>query len=256
MDIKGSVAVITGGASGLGEATVRRLVAKGARVAILDINESGGNALVKELGEDKAVFFKTNVAVTGEVQAAIDGIMDKWGHIDICCPIAGIGSGAKTATKKGPHKLDAFKRVIDVNLIGNFDTIRQCAFHMLKNEANQDGERGVIINCSSDAAYEGQVGQVAYTASKAAVAGMTLVIARDLSEDGIRCCTIVPGLFDTPILKGVPEHVKEAICQSIPFPSRMGKPDEFAFLVEHIVENPYLNGETIRLDGAVRMQMK
>lgn len=256
MNIKDRVAVVTGGASGLGEATVRRLVNKGAKVAILDMNEASGNTLCEELGNDKAVFYKTNVAVTEEVQAAVNTIMEKWGHIDICCPIAGIASGAKTATQKGPHKLDAFRKVIDINLIGNFDTIRQCAFHMLKNEPNEYGERGVIVNCSSGAAFEGQVGQVAYSASKAAVAGMTLVIARDLSGDGIRCCSIVPGLFDTPILKGVPDHMKEAICRGIPFPSRMGNPDEFGFLVEHIVENSYLNGETIRLDGAVRLPMK
>jgi NAD(P)-dependent dehydrogenase (short-subunit alcohol dehydrogenase family) len=256
MDIKDRVAVVTGGASGLGEATVRRLVNKGARVAILDMNETTGNALCEELGKDKVIFYKTNVAVTEEVQAAVDGVMERFRHIDICCPIAGVASGAKTASKKGPHNLDVFKRTIDVNLLGNFDIIRQCAFYMLQNEPNQEGERGVIVNCSSDAAFEGQVGQVAYSASKAAVVGMTLVIARDLSGDGIRCCTIVPGLFDTPILKDVPEQMKEAICKGIPFPSRMGKPDEFGFLVEHIVENPYLNGETIRLDGAIRMQMK
>lgn len=254
MNIIDRVAVVTGGASGLGEATVRRLVNKGAKVAVLDMNEESGNALVKELGDDKIMFYKTNVAVTEEVQMAIDGVMGKWGHIDICCPIAGIGSGEKTASSKGPHKLDVFKRTIDINLIGNFDTIRQCSFHMLKNEPNQNGERGVIVNCSSDAAFEGQVGQVAYAASKAAVIGMTLVIARDLSGNGIRCCTIVPGLFDTPILKGVPEATKEAISKGVPFPSRMGKPDEFGFLVEHIIENPYLNGESIRLDGGIRMQ--
>ncbi len=256
MDIKDRVAVVTGGASGLGEATVRRLVSKGARVAILDMNEAGGKALVEELGSDKVVFFNANVAVPEEVQAAVDGVMDKWDRIDICCPIAGIGSGSKTATKKGPFKLDAFKRTIDINLIGNFDTIRQCAFYMLKNQPNENGEKGVIVNCSSGAAYDGQVGQAAYSASKAAVVGMTLVIARDLSGDGIRCCAIAPGLFDTSILSGVPDHMKVEICKGIPFPSRMGKPDEFGFLVEHIIENPYLNGETIRLDEGLRLPMK
>ncbi len=254
MDIKNRVAVVTGGASGLGEATVRRLVHKGARAAILDMNEARGNDLINELGQDNVVFYKTNVAVTEEVQMAIDEVMEKWGHIDICCPIAGIGSGERTASNKGPHSLEVFRRTIEINLIGNFDTIRQCSFYMLKNEPNHNGERGVIVNCSSDAAFEGQVGQVAYAASKAAVIGMTLVIARDLSGHGIRCCAIVPGLFDTPILKGVPEATKEAIAKGIPFPSRMGNPDEFGFLVEHIIENPYLNGESIRLDGAVRMQ--
>lgn len=254
MEIKNKVAVVTGGASGLGEATIRRLVGKGARTAILDINEGRGNDLADELGKDNVVFFKTNVAATEEVQKAISGVMERWGRIDICCPIAGIGSGERTASKKGPHRLEVFTRTIQVNLIGNFDTIRQCSFYMLKNEPDLNGERGVIVNCSSDAAFEGQIGQVAYAASKAAILGMTLVIARDLSSNGIRCCTIVPGLFDTPILKGIPEETKEAISKGIPFPSRMGNPNEFGFLVEHIIENPYLNGESIRLDGAVRMQ--
>jgi len=255
MKIEGKTAIISGGASGLGEAAATRLIQNGARVVLLDLNEEKGTALVKKLGEG-AAFIKTDITVTQEVQAAIDFTIEKFGKIDIIVNCAGIAPGMKIAGKKGPHDLDLFRKAIDINLIGLFDVMRLAADKMLKNELNDEGGKGVIINTASIAAFEGQTGQAAYAASKAALVGMTLPAARDLSGDGIRVCTIAPGIFATPMMASLPEKVQESLGATVPFPSRLGKPDEFAMLVQQIIENPMLNGETIRLDGALRMAAK
>lgn len=256
MELKGKTVIVTGGASGLGEATVRRFVKGGANAIIIDLDEKKGQALVAELGSQTA-FIKTNVGVTEDVQAAINFAIEKFGKIDVLVNCAAIAGAAKTTDmKKGPHDLNLFKKIVEVNLIGCFDVIRTAATAMLQNEPNAEGERGVIINTASVAAFDGQIGQVAYSATKGAMVGMTLPIARDLSSVGIRALTIAPGIFLTPMLQGLPENVREALGKMVPFPSRLGKPDEFAMLVQQIVENPMLNGETIRLDGAIRMQPK
>jgi 3-hydroxyacyl-CoA dehydrogenase/3-hydroxy-2-methylbutyryl-CoA dehydrogenase len=256
MEIKGKTAIVTGGASGLGAATIRRLHGKGANVVIADFNVQGGEALAAELGES-AAFAKMDVTNSAEVQAGVDLAMEKFGAVHILVNCAGTGSAMRTVGREAPHDLDAFKRVIDINLIGTFDAIRQSAFQMQKNDkgdGNQD--RGVVINTASAAAFDGQVGQVAYSASKAAIVGMTLPIARDLSPLGVRICTIAPGIFDTPLMMAAPDEVRASLAQQIPFPKRFGKPDEFAMLVQQIIENPMMNGETIRLDGAIRMGAK
>lgn len=255
MKIEGKTAIVTGGASGLGEAVVRRFADLGARVVMIDLNEERGLALVDELGS-QAAFVKTDISAPGDVQQAVDFARNKFRKIDIVVNCAGISSGAKVASKKGPHDLAYFKRVIDINLIGVFDVIRNAAFQMLQNEPNEEGGRGVIINTSSIAAFDGQVGQAAYTASKAALVGMTLPLARDLAGDGIRVLTICPGLFNTPMMAKLPEQVRIDLAKTVPFPPKLGDPDEFAMLVQQIVENPMLNGETIRLDGAIRMSAK
>lgn len=253
MEIKGKTAIVTGGASGLGEATVRRLQGLGAKVLIADFNVQGGEALAAELGEN-AVFAKMDVTNSAEVQAGVDLAMEKYGAVHILVNCAGIGAGMRTVGREAPHDLDAFKKVIDINLIGTFDALRLAAFQMQKNDpgdGNQD--RGVIINTASAAAFDGQIGQASYSASKAAIVGMTLPIARDLSPLGVRVCTIAPGIFDTPLLMALPEDLRASLAQQIPFPKRFGKPDEYAMMVQQIIENPMMNGETIRLDGAIRM---
>lgn len=252
MKIEGKTAIITGGASGLGEAVSRRLALLGAKVVLLDLNEVRGNALANELG-DNVAFIKTDICSTEEIKQAIDFTKDKFGQIDIVVNCAGISSGTKTASKKGPHDLDYFKKVININLVGVFDVIRQAAYQMLQNDPNDEGGRGVMINTASVAAFDGQIGQVAYSASKAALVGMTLPVARDLSGDGIRMCTIAPGLFNTPMMQALPEQVRIDLAKTVPFPQKLGDPDEFAMLAQQIIENPMLNGETIRLDGAIRM---
>ncbi|MDD4171749.1 MAG: 3-hydroxyacyl-CoA dehydrogenase [Syntrophomonas sp.] len=252
MKIEGKTAIITGGASGLGEAVSRRLALLGAKVVLLDLNEVRGNALANELG-DNVAFIKTDICSTEEIKQAIDFTKDKFGQIDIVVNCAGISSGIKTASKKGPHDLDYFKKVININLVGVFDVIRQAAYQMLQNDPNDEGGRGVMINTASVAAFDGQIGQVAYSASKAALVGMTLPVARDLSGDGIRMCTIAPGLFNTPMMQALPEQVRIDLAKTVPFPQKLGDPDEFAMLAQQIIENPMLNGETIRLDGAIRM---
>jgi NAD(P)-dependent dehydrogenase (short-subunit alcohol dehydrogenase family) len=253
MQLDGAVALVTGGASGLGEATVRAFVAKGARAAILDRPNSNGAQLAAELGDDKAVFVSADVTSAEQVTEAIQKTMAKFGalHINVNC--AGVGTAMKTTGKGGPMPLEMFELCIRVNLIGTFNVLRLAATEMLKNTPNADGERGVLINTASVAAFDGQIGQVAYSASKGGVVGMTLPIARDLSRDGIRCLTIAPGTFDTPMLAMLPEPQRQALAANIPFPSRLGNPKEFAALAVHIAENSYLNGETIRLDGAIRM---
>ncbi len=255
MKIEAKTAIISGGASGLGEAAARRLAGLGAKVVLLDLNDERGNALAQELG-DNVAFIKTNICNTEDIKQSIDFAKEKFGKIDIIVNCAGVSSGMKTAGKKGPHDLDYFKKVININLVGLFDVMRQAAFQMLQNELNDEGGRGVMVNTASVAAFDGQIGQVAYSASKAALVGMTLPVARDLSGDGIRVCTIAPGLFNTPMMAALPEQVRVSLAKTVPFPQKLGDPDEFAMLVQQIIENPMLNGETIRLDGAIRMAPK
>jgi len=255
MDIKGSVALVTGGASGLGEATVRALIAKGGRAAILDRPQSPGEKLAAELGAS-AVFAPADVTSEEQVASAIKRAVDAFGGVHIAINCAGVGAAMKTTGSSGPMPLDIFEMVIRINLIGTFNVIRLAATEMLKNTPNGDGERGVLINTASIAAFDGQIGQAAYSASKGGVVGMTLPIARDLSRNGIRCVTIAPGTFDTPMLAMLPEPQRQALGAQIPFPSRLGKPVEYAALACHIVENAMINGETIRLDGALRMSPK
>lgn len=255
MELKGKVAVVTGGASGLGEATVRRYHAHGVKVAIFDMNKDRGEALVKELG-DGVSFYNVNVSDEASVQAALDATVEAYGALHICNNYAGIGNAHKTynVKKDEPFPLDGFKKVLDVNLIGTFNVSRLAAQKMSKNDPVTDcGQRGVIINTASVAGYEGQIGQVAYTASKGGVIGMTLVIARDLASLGIRCNTIVPGLIHTPLFNAAPDHVIKALEATVLNPQRLGKPDEIAMLSQQIVENDYINGECIRMDGGIRM---
>ena len=253
MDLENKVAVVTGGASGLGRATVEKFVSCGAKVAIFDLDVDQGNALAARLGE-KVIFCQVNVADDDTVSAGIDSVMEAFAAIHICVNCAGRGGGAtKTLGKTGRFPLDLFRDVININLIGTFSVLSQAAEKMAENEAGEDGERGVIINTSSIAAFDGQKGQVAYSASKAGLAGITLPIARDLAYYGIRIVTIAPGVFETPILEDLPPAAKESLSKIIPNPSRLGSPEEFSSLVKHIVNNRYINGETIRLDAALRM---
>jgi NAD(P)-dependent dehydrogenase (short-subunit alcohol dehydrogenase family) len=246
-----TVAAVTGGASGLGGAVVRMLAGQGARVAILDMNEETGAAMAEETG---GVFQRTDVSDPESVSAALDAVEERLGTPRICVSCAGIGPAAKTVSKGAPHDPAVFAKVIAVNQLGTFYMASQAAARMARLEPQgADGERGVIVNTASVAAYEGQIGQVAYAASKGGVVGMTLPMARDLASLGIRVCTIAPGLFLTPLLKGLPQEVQDSLGAQVPFPSRLGDPSEFAALARHIVENPMLNGEVIRLDGAIRM---
>jgi NAD(P)-dependent dehydrogenase (short-subunit alcohol dehydrogenase family) len=255
MDIQGAGAVVTGGASGLGGATARELAAAGARVAILDLPRSKGEDLAKELGRG-AIFCACDVTKGDQVEAAVDRAVKEFGGIRIAVNCAGIGWAQRTVTKDGPHALEPFQKVLEVNVVGTFNAIRFEADRMSKNAPDADGERGVIVNTASVAAYDGQIGQVAYAASKGAVVGMTLPVARDLASLGIRCVTIAPGLFDTPLLAGLPEPARQALAANIPFPRRLGRPIEYAHLARSIIENGMLNGEVIRLDGAIRMPPK
>ena len=252
MNISGSGALVAGGASGLGEATARRLHADGARVVIADLNAERGAALASELGE-RATFARTDVtdgdSVTAavEVAAAVPGGL----RISVCC--AGIGYGQRLAGRTGPHDLDRFERVIAVNLIGTFNVLRLAATAMLAGEPLEGGERGVCVNTASVAAFDGQIGQVAYSASKGGIVGMTLPAARDLAVGGVRVCTIAPGTFETPLLGDLSEATRTALGEAVPFPSRLGRASEYADLAAHIITNQMLNGEVIRLDGALRM---
>ncbi len=255
MDIKGSVAVITGGASGLGEATLRSFVKDGAKAAILDFDDKRGSQLADELG-DAVIFCKTDVSDEKSVQNAINKTVETFGGIQIAVNCAGVGPAAKVLSKNGPLSIADFNRTIQINLIGTMNVIRLAAEQMMKTTPNADGEKGVVINTASVAAFEGQIGQAAYTASKAGVVGMTLPIAREFADYGIRVLTIAPGLFETPMLAGLPEKAQIALANMVPFPKRLGKPSEYAMLAKHIVENPVLNGETIRLDSAIRMAGK
>jgi len=255
MQTREVLALVTGGASGLGEATVRRVIEGGGKAGIVDRPNSNGEALAKALG-DRAAFAPADVTSESEVQAAIDATVARLGGLNVVVNCAGIGTANRTVTKAGPFPLDLFEITIKVNLIGTFNVIRLAAQRMSGNERNGEGERGVIVNTASVAAFDGQIGQAAYAASKGGVVGMTLPIARDLASLGIRVCTIAPGTFDTPMLAMAPQAVRDALAAQIPFPSRLGRPAEFAALALHIVENSMLNGETIRLDGAIRMAPK
>ncbi len=256
MQIQGLTAVVTGGGSGLGEATTRALASRGARVTILDLPSSKGSQVAKELGED-VLFAAADVTSEDDVIAALDQTLERFGalHVNVNC--AGIGSAGRTVGKDGtPFDLGWFRRTVEVNLVGTFNVLRLCAARMSVNAPGGEGERGVVVNTASVAAFEGQIGQCAYSASKGGVVGMTLPIARDLASVGVRVCTIAPGLFATPMLMGLPEPAREALGASVPFPRRLGKPTEYAQLACSIIENPMLNGETIRLDGAIRMAPK
>ena len=253
MEIKHKIAVVTGGASGLGEATTRNIIANGGKVLIMDLNHNRGKVIVEELGQDNVIFDKTDVTSESQVKQALARAVKKFGTIDICVNCAGISAVKKTVGKEGVHDLDSFKKVIGINLVGSFNVLRLAAEIMQRNEPNKDGERGVIINTASVAAFDGQIGQVAYAASKGGIVGMTLPIARDLSRAGIRCITIAPGLFLTPLFEALPDKAIESLGKQVPFPPRLGKPAEYGKLVQSIIENPMLNGEVIRLDGAIRM---
>ena len=247
--------LVSGGASGLGAATVRTIVQNGGNAVIADLNEAGGQALAAELGE-RVRFAKVNVASEDDVRAAVTLAVSSFGGLHGAINCAGIGSPAKVLGKDGPLPLDQFTRVININLIGSFNVIRLAAEQMNKQDPNAEGERGVLINTASIAAYDGQIGQPAYAASKAGVVGMTLPIAREFSRIGIRVLTIAPGLFETPMMAALPQEARDSLGKSVPFPARLGRPAEFAQLVQAIIENPMLNGETIRLDGALRMAPK
>ncbi len=252
MQIKECMAVVTGGASGLGEASVRSLSALGARVAIFDIEVERGEKLAAELGPN-CVFVLADVTSDEASRAAVGKIVAAFGTINVAINCAGVADPGKVLSKKGPMSLAFFNRVIQINLVGTLNIIRLAVEQMVKNTPNEEGEKGVIINTASIAAFDGQIGQAAYSASKAGVAGMTLPIARECADYGIRVMTIAPGLFDTPMMAGLPENVRVMLAQTAPFPKRLGRPAEYAALVHHIIENPMLNGECIRLDGAVRM---
>ena len=255
MNIENKVALITGGASGLGLATAKNLHEKGAKLVLMDLNEDNLNNAKEEL-KDNVITVVTNVADEDSVKNAIQAAVEEFGAIHILVNCAGIGSASKTVGKDGAHPLDYFKLVVDINLNGTFNVLRLGAVAMGNNEPNQDGECGIIINTASVAAFDGQIGQAAYSASKGGVVGMTLPVARDLARMGIRINTIAPGIFDTPLMGMAPDSVRNPLIEMTQFPKRLGIPNEYAALVKHMVENPFLNGETIRLDGGIRMQPK
>ena len=253
MLIKNSVFLITGGASGLGEATARMAAEGGAKVVIADLQVEPGEKLAKALG---GRFVKCDVTSEADAKAAVARAVKEYGGLQVLVNCAGIALAERTLGKEAPHDLGRFARVITVNLIGTFNMIRVAADAMAKAGPNAAGERGVIINTASVAAYDGQIGQAAYSASKGGVVGMTLPVARDLSRNGIRVCTIAPGIFETPMLMGLPKEAQDSLGKQVPFPSRLGRPAEYAQLARAIIENEMLNGETIRLDGAIRMAPK
>jgi len=250
MEIRGKVVIITGAASGLGEACARKLAERGASIAVFDINKENGARVAAEVN---GLFVECDVTSEEAVQNAVSQACGMLGRIDITVNCAGLLIGEKILGKKGPHRLSTFNRVIGINLIGTFNVLRLTAEQMVRNDPNPEGERGVIINTSSIAAFEGQLGQCAYSASKAGIVGLTLPAARELAKNGIRVCSIAPGVFNTAMLAGLPEEFRQALAAQVPFPGRLGNPGEFAALACHIVENPMLNGEVIRLDGAMRM---
>lgn len=256
MELADSVFVVTGGGSGLGAATARLAVAAGAKVVVADINEATGTALADELGWEDARYVRCDVSDEASARNAIATATSAFGRLTVLVNCAGVAPAEKTLGRDGAHRLDSFTNTIQVNLIGTFNMIRLAAEAMSHNPALEGGLRGVIVNTASVAAFDGQVGQAAYAASKGGIVSMTLPIARDLSRNGIRVMTIAPGIMETPMLAGMPAEVQQALGAMVPFPQRLGRPEEFAALVRHIVENDYLNGEVIRMDGAIRMQPK
>lgn len=255
MHISNYCFIITGGGSGLGEATARMLVEAGGRVVIADVNDAGGEQVTSSLG-DAARFVHCDVTREDHGQAAVDTARDAFGGVNGLVNCAGIGAPAKVLGKEGPHSLESFAKVVQVNLVGTFNMTRLATAAMAEGDPDDGGERGVVINTASVAAYEGQIGQASYSASKGGVAGMTLPIAREMARHGIRVMTIAPGLFETPMLAELPEEARESLGKMVPFPPRLGTPAEYARMARDIVENPMLNGSTIRLDGAIRMQPK
>ena len=254
MDISGKVAAITGGASGLGEATVRHFLQSGAKVVILDLNDENAKKLIDELGDENLKYINTNIMEEEPVKKAMDFIQNEFGALHVVVNCAGTGYGGRIIGKDAPHPLDHFKFIIDLNLVGTFNVMRLAAELMDKNDPDAQGEKGVIINTASVAGYEGQIGQSAYSASKAGVIGLTLTAARDLARHAIRVNTIAPGIFDTPLMKLAPDKVRDPLLESTQFPHRFGDPSEFGNLAAHIVDNTYLNGETIRIDSGMRMK--
>jgi NAD(P)-dependent dehydrogenase (short-subunit alcohol dehydrogenase family) len=247
--------IVTGSGSGLGAATARRLVAAGARVLLVDLNAEAGAALAAELGSN-ARFVKADVSDAASAEAALAEFRNAFGQLHGLVNCAGVAPAEKVLGRDGPHKLESFARTVQINLIGTFNMLRLAAAAIADSVPGADGERGVIINTASVAAFDGQIGQAGYAASKGGVVAMTLPIARELARYGIRVVAIAPGIMETPMLKGMPTEVQDALGKMVPFPSRLGRPEEFAGLVQHIVENTYLNGEVIRLDGAIRMAAK
>lgn len=252
MQIKGSTFLVTGGASGLGAATARRLAAAGANVAIADLQPDAGASLAREIGA-RASFTATDVTDEAQVANAVGAARKAFGALHGAVSCAGIATGERVLGRSGPHRLDTFRRAVEINLIGTFNVLRLAAQAIAENPPGAEGERGIIINTASIAAYDGQIGQAAYSASKAGVAGLTLPAARELAGLGIRVMTIAPGIFETPMMAGMTEEVRASLAAQVPFPPRLGRPEEFAALVEHIVQNVMVNGEVIRLDGALRM---
>jgi len=252
MQIRNHVFLVTGGASGLGAATAWLLAGEGASVVIADTNRASGEALASELGP-AARFALTDVTSEQDAQAAVDLALSAFGHLHGLVNCAGVAPSEKILGREGPHRLDSFARTVNINLVGTFNMIRLAAAAIAKEAPGEDGERGLIVNTASIAAFDGQIGQAAYSASKGGVVSLTLPIARELARFGIRVVTIAPGIFDTPMMAGFSQEVQDSLAKSIPFPARLGRPAEFAALVKHICENTMLNGETIRLDGALRM---
>jgi NAD(P)-dependent dehydrogenase (short-subunit alcohol dehydrogenase family) len=252
MEIYNRTFIVTGGSSGLGAATVETLVASGGNAVIADVNAALGEALAAQLGH-RAIFVECDVSSEEHGRRAVQGALTRFGGLHGLVNCAGVGVPMKVLGKDGPHPLDKFVRVLNINLVGSFNMLRLAAEAMARGEPGPEGERGVIVNTASVAAFDGQVGQPAYAASKAGVVGMTLPVARELARFGIRVVTIAPGLFETPMMAGLPEEAQKSLGAQVPFPPRLGRPPEFAALVKHIVENTMLNGETIRLDGAIRM---
>ncbi|MFG1306762.1 3-hydroxyacyl-CoA dehydrogenase [Xanthobacter autotrophicus] len=252
MKIDGRVFIVTGAGSGLGAAVSRMLVGEGARVVIVDINAEAGSAVAAELG-DKARFQRADVTSEADGLAAVTLAREAFGHVHGLVNCAGVAPGEKVVGREGPHRLDSFARAVGINLIGTFNMLRLAADAIVKEEPDVDGERGVIINTASIAAFDGQIGQAAYAASKGGVAALTLPVARELARFGVRVVTIAPGIFETPMMAGLPQDVQDSLGKTVPFPPRLGRPAEYAALVRHICENTMLNGEVIRLDGALRM---